>query len=193
VLSPGDLPSARRELTKALDGLRDPFSGRPVVASVRGREELYQGAFVERAPDLILELALDPGATGSADGYTYNLASSATAPSGTGVFRRLAPEEYLGRKGRTLSGSHRARGLFIACGPKVQPEGEVQAGIADVAATLLCRMAIAPPPELDGFPLGAVRSGRATRRLLPGATSDTGAPTDEARVRDRLRSLGYIE
>ena len=198
VLEPSDVPRAFSELTSALLSLRDPWSGRPVVTRVWQREELYRGPYVERAPDLLLELALD-------DGYSYNVMPSAGAPPGTGAFRRLAPEEYLGRKGRSLQGSHRPRGLFVAAGPSVEPVGQIEARMADVTATLLARMGAPQSTQHGGRVLHeALRSSpkanaggdspelTAARPAAPVAYAAVSGK-QSARVEQRLRRLGYIE
>jgi predicted AlkP superfamily phosphohydrolase/phosphomutase len=183
----------RAELTSALTELRNPNTGEPVVRAVHAREELYQGPFIERAPDLLLELELTAG-------YSYNLMPSASAP-GRMVFRRLTPGEFLGRKGRSLPGSHRPHGLFIATGPSVLRRGRIEAGIADASASLLARMGVAAP---DGggraLELGAHSPGvpaALPQAAMPSRADDererTALAGDEARVAARLRNLGYIE
>jgi predicted AlkP superfamily phosphohydrolase/phosphomutase len=193
-VEPADIPILRAQLEAALYALRDPYSGAPVVARVHAREELFHGPQVARAPDLLLELALDAG-------YSYNLMPSTGAPAGSGSFRRLAEHEFMGRKGRSLAGSHRDRGLYIACGPRVRPIGAIDAAIADVSATLLARMAVPGPSDLDGRVLHELL--RATPQPLaaasptppsaPDVTPPTSTTPNAARVEARLRRLGYIE
>ena len=181
----------RARVEAALYGLRDPGTGEPVVRRVFAREELFHGPMLARAPDLLLELAL-------CDGYSYNLMPSSAAPPGSGAFRRLQPHEHLGRKGRSLAGSHRDRGLYIAAGPRVRRAGEIDAAIADAAATLLARLGAAPDmlSELDGRVLGFIPPRASESTILaqptpvaPQAMTDT----QRARVEERLRRLGYIE
>lgn len=187
-VEPQALPALRDELQRTLFALRDPWSGQPVVSRVHPREELFSGPFVARAPDLLLELNLDAG-------YSYNLMPSSAAP-GDSAFRRLAPDEYLGRKGRSLQGSHRERGLFVAAGPAVRHAGEVQLGMTDASALVLARLGIeAPRPApaalletlLHGSPTGRAPFAPSPRRRAARAALDDG------RVESRLRSLGYIE
>lgn len=188
VVAPSERDALRREIEGALFALRDPWNGQQVVEAVHAREELYEGAFVERAPDLVITLALR-------EGYSYNLAPSGTGPAGTGPFRRLAPEEYLGRKGRSMPGAHRPRGIYIAHGPSVLAAGRVEAGIADASATLLSRLGIAPPPEARGRVLFEIlrESGEAARRLPDVVGSGRRRQAGEAAVAARLRALGYID
>jgi predicted AlkP superfamily phosphohydrolase/phosphomutase len=192
VLEPSHCARVVRELESFFAALRDPWTGERVVEQVWPREALFHGSQLERAPDLLLELSL-------ASGYSYNLMPSAGAAFGGGAFRRLTPAEYLGRKGRSLPGSHRPRGLFIACGPSVAPAGEVDAAMAEVSATLLARMGRSDLHRCDGAALAAIlRDFHAPRPTAAGPSfvEHSAGPVaggDEARVEARLRRLGYIE
>jgi predicted AlkP superfamily phosphohydrolase/phosphomutase len=176
-----------REVTDVLLALRDPWTHAPVVRSVWPREELYEGPHVDRAPDLLLDLFLDPS------GYSVNVMPSSTAPGGTGPWRRLSASEYLGRKGRSLPGSHRPRGLYIADGPSVRARGEVRARIGDATATVLARLGIAPSPEMCGRVLREVLHTRAIDRTLPAAPSPSLREGDRYSLERRLRALGYLD
>lgn len=188
IVAPNEVPAVRRRVRAALLALRDPWTGAPVVRHVWPREELFRGPFVERAPDLLLELHLDRG-------YSYNLMPTASAPPGTGPWRRLAPSEHRGRKGRSLVGSHRARGLYVAAGPRVAAVGEIEARIADATATLLCRLDVAVPPEAAGRVLFEALAdyGGDSKDLPPVERRQAMEPGDEARVEARLRALGYVD
>jgi predicted AlkP superfamily phosphohydrolase/phosphomutase len=187
-----EIAALRGRVEAVLYGLRDPSSGQPIVRRVYAREELFHGAMLARAPDLLLELALS-------DGYSYNLMPSSAAPRGSGAFRRLQANEYLGRKGRSLAGSHRDRGLYIAAGPRVRPAGEIDAAIADVAATLLARVGADQGmlQDLDGQVLHHTlhAAGAPAVHVPPPSAADLPHMTDAqtARVEERLRRLGYIE
>ena len=92
-------------LEGALYALRDPWSGKPVVRRLIAREELFEGPWVKRAPDYIVELNLDRTGAGE---YSYNLMPSL----GPGPkMRRLGQRELLGKKGRSLPGAHRSHGF----------------------------------------------------------------------------------
>jgi predicted AlkP superfamily phosphohydrolase/phosphomutase len=192
-LAAADRPQLVRDLEAFFATLRDPWTGERVVTQIWPREALFRGPVVERAPDLLLELSL-------ASGYSYNLMPSASAP-GNSAFRRLSPAEYLGRKGRSLPGSHRPAGLFIACGPSVAARGEIDAAMADVSATLLARMQLSHLHACDGRSLDEILTDgsratvpQPTAAAAPAQRTDatTGAAA-EARVEARLRRLGYIE
>lgn len=176
---------ALEEARRALLAVRDPDTGARVVHAAHLREELYEGPFVSRAPALILELALDRG-------YSYNLARS----RGPGApVERLPRTEHVGRKGRSLPGGHRPRGLMVLAGPDVAAVGEVQARIADASATLLARLGHASPPHASGRVLFEVLSNARDARPLPDVALEPGryADRDDAAVERRLRALGYVE
>jgi predicted AlkP superfamily phosphohydrolase/phosphomutase len=185
-----ELGAIRTEIEEWASRLRDPWSGERVIARVHAREEVFHGPFVDRAPDFVLELALERG-------YSWNLLPSASAPPGTGPFRRLGSEEYVGRKGCSLPGSHRPRGLFVAAGPRVRAIGEIDARIADATATLLVRLGVRPSFDLAGRVLREIlvrgpasTEGRALPEV-PRAHAIGGA--DLSRTEARLRALGYLD
>lgn len=182
------------QVRRALLNLRDPWTGEPVVRRVLRREEVYGGPHVPRAPDLILEMHL-------VEGYGHNLQPSSTAPPGKNPWRRLEPEEYLSRKGRSLPGSHRPNGLFIAAGPAVRAHGPVDAHIADAAVTALARMGVQAPPLTSGRILREILHRDPTFREGPARASDTADTTvsrattaeQQERLAQRLQALGYID
>jgi predicted AlkP superfamily phosphohydrolase/phosphomutase len=192
VLDPEDVPRVLAALEEALLSLRDPFTGAPMVAALWPREALYEGPWVTRAPDVVVELALDRERR--AAGATYNVAPSTDDPRGR-VVRRLAPDELRGRKGRSLAGSHRERGLYVAAGPSVAPVGEIDARIADATATLLARMDVTPPALFAGRVLHELLVERraGTERALPEVERRATDPRDLARTEARLRALGYVD
>lgn len=176
----------RQRVVDALERLRDPFTSRPLVARVFEREALFRGPFVARAPDLLLELRLDRG-------YSYNLMPSTSPLDPGALVTRLAPADYLGKKGRSLPGSHRPRGLFIAAGPRVEACGQRELSIADATAIVLARLDLAPPPGAPGrVPAGLVR-GQAPAKTLPPVAHGRSPQGDVRALERRLRALGYID
>lgn len=208
--------TAVAEVRAALAALRDPWTGRPVLKALHRREELFDGPYLERAPDLIVELELDGD-------YSYNLMPSSSHTPGalnrkmdgqadakSACWRRLEGAELLGRKGRSLPGSHRSHGFFLGSGPQVKPVGEVGLGVADVHATFLARMGLAPAPEAAGSVCWAALNvdrmpGRQTVQA-PRQASDPPTAPGHARAQNnrpsahavhlveaRLRALGYVD
>ncbi|MBX7194227.1 MAG: alkaline phosphatase family protein [Sandaracinaceae bacterium] len=190
VLDPIDVPRTIEALERALLALEDPWTGQPVVRAVWPREALYDGPLVSRAPDLVLELALDRERR--AEGATYNLMPSADELS-EGVFRRMREDELRGRKGRSLAGSHRDRGLFVAVGPSVRACGEIDARIADASATVLARMGVVQAERPAGRVLKEILVARHDAIPLPELAVEAAAGGELARTEARLRALGYLD
>lgn len=210
IVRPEQKREAVLQVRAALIGARDPWTGKPVVRDVIPREELFEGPHIDRAPDLLLDLHFE-------EGYSYNLmpseppsrqsrvwASAApwrqsrfTGPQpASSPFRRLGDTEKLGKKGRSLPGSHRPHGFMTLAGPGVRAAGQIDAHIADLSATLLCRLGLCVPPSFKGRVLWeALHQDQATStRPLPQARPIAPHATrNEGLVESRLRALGYIE
>lgn len=145
------------------------------VAKAWPREDLYSGPYMDRAPDIVLELAYE-------NGYAYSCLRARGGPG----FRRIAPQEFMGGKERGMNGSHRPEGvLFLSETCPV-----AHARLEDIAPTVLAALDV-PSPPMDGRPLwGATESAPplgVQRGVLP-------YTEEEAReVENRLRVLGYLE
>ena len=186
MVAPGAYAATRERVAAALATWRDE-AGRPVVERVWRREELYAGPFVERAPDLVLELAL-------VDGYSRScLPSAGRGPA----LRRLAPAEHGGGKGRGMNGTHRPDGLFVLAGAGVRPAGALgPADIVDVLPTLLALAGEPVPGGLDGRPIAGALAAepRSAPDPLPEAALGP-RPFDAGETRElaaRLAALGYL-
>lgn len=103
VIQPSERDAAFNKVHELLIQLSDPETGERVVKNIWRREDLFKGPWVDSAPDVIIEFNLK-------NGYSYNLMPSV---SKSPVWERLDPDDYGGRKGRCLPGSHRACGLHL--------------------------------------------------------------------------------
>ncbi len=169
-VEPADYERVRSEVIDALRDWKLPGGG-PVVARVRRREEVYVGPCVGRAPDLVVELALDAG-------YGLSLVGTPWQKPDTGSLRTLERHEWGGGRGRGMNGSHRPDGIWLASGEGAQALS-ARPRLEDVAPTLLAALGVAWDGALDGSVLGG-----------PPRAYD---PEEEALVAQRLRRLGYLE
>jgi hypothetical protein len=117
---------------------------------------------------------------------------SPASDQGAPYLQRLAPADYLGKKGRSLPGSHRPRGLMVAAGPSIKARGQIEIDIEGSSALVLARIGAAPPLGARGqYPAGLVSGhGAATLPELPVARA---ASSNIAALEARLRALGYVD
>ncbi len=171
-VAPADYERVRTEAIGALLDWKLPDGG-PVVARARRREDVYTGSCVERAPDVVVELALD-------EGYGLSLVPTPWGAPDARAIRRLADDELAGGRGRGMNGTHRPDGVCLEVGPAgllALAHGERPPGLTDVAPAVLRALGVSAAP----------RSGPPPRANVPYSAAD------EALVSERLRALGYLE
>ncbi len=139
------------------------------------REELYDGPYVDRAPDIIVELALE-------NGYSHSCLRSRGGPS----FRRIGPDEYLGGKERGMNGNHRPTGVLFLSKPTVSGAARLE----DVAPTVLAEIGV-PSPPMDGTSL--LDAPLESDAWDVPCDSRVYTPAETEVVERRLRDLGYFE
>jgi hypothetical protein len=137
------------------------------VARAAPREDVHEGPFLERAPDVLFELALE-------DGYAHSIVPTRWDDADAPAVRTLAGDELAGGRGRGMNGTHRPDGVWLAVGGE-RDDRTPPAGIAGVARRLLGALG-ANAPGADG-----------------GAGRYDYDAAEEARVAARLRALGYLE
>lgn len=166
-----DYERCRDDVIEALLDWKLP-GGAPVVASARRREEVHAGPCVDRAPDVVVELALD-------EGYGLSLVQTPWSVDSAPSVRELAEDELAGGRGRGMNGTHRPEGIWIGTGPAADwLDADAAPALEDVAPTALRALGVAWEGDLSGRALMAEREY---------------SPEEEARVAARLRALGYLE
>jgi predicted AlkP superfamily phosphohydrolase/phosphomutase len=184
-VAPDAYERTRDEVIDCLRSWKLP-NGESVVDRARRREDAYTGPFTDRAPDVVVELALDHGyglslvaspAPVEIPGFVAKWISRRWTTAVASV-RRLEDDELAGGRGRGMNGTHRPDGIFIASEAEGLTGAAPPRSLADVAPWLLERMGIAGSDPGD-------REGTETRRDY--------TPEEDAMVAERLRSLGYLE
>jgi predicted AlkP superfamily phosphohydrolase/phosphomutase len=181
----------RQEVAAALMTMRDPETGEAMVRRVYRREELYQGPFLEQAPDLIIEW----------QDYAY---------WGRGQYDSHAPvfqaQRHFDFSDQPLTGSHRPEGILIAYGPGIRVGAEIKEALhlVDLAPTILSLLGIAPSTVMDGRlrrDLFIEEQAEYRQQLFPANNGSTPSGTtaelkysaeDEEKIAQHLRSLGYL-
>ena len=140
------------------------------------RAALFEGPEVDRAPDIILEMALEGD-------YSHSCLRS--APGGP-AFRRIGPDEALGGKERGMNGTHRDTGILFLS----QNTQAASASLADIAPTVLDALNVAGP-SMDGSSL--LGGAHALSQVAPRNEQSPYTEEEEAVVAERMRGLGYFE
>jgi hypothetical protein len=183
VIAPGDeYDQTCQALVRSLPArLLDPQSGEPVVERIYCRNELYQGDYLFRAPDLIA--VLRPGYAPSPKSIMSGLDGAAVwpVPAGTRAAAGLHP--------MTVSG------LALAVGAPFAP-GQVvaQSSLINIAPTILHTLHLAVPANMNGNVIvdlftSAFMQQHPAQRTDPGSNLSS---EDEEEILARLKSLGYL-
>ncbi len=151
--------------------------GTPLVEHIWKKEEIYRGAHLAEAPDILF--------------LPRNLETIAFGDFEFGSNRVI--EKSFG-----VSSSHRMNGIFVASGDGVKNAGEFSgASLIDLAPTILHLMGLPVPTDMDGRVLTEALTD--TRAVEYGGTSEGSAATrdgyseeEEKEVIERLADLGYI-
>ena len=173
----------REEIIAALGRCRDA-DGRPIIAEIRRREELYHGPHADKAGDLFVRLVDRAITSVSLDGKVIEI-----------------PRRLLGRR-RVRSGFHRPEGIFILAGAGVR-QGAALEGLRlyDVAPTVLYYLGLPVPAALDGRVALEAFAASFTAARAPSYVDDgrqEGGPEvvysleEAGAVEERLRDLGYL-
>ena len=183
-VAPEDYERVRQRIIDALMQLRSPETGETIVCRAYRREELYHGAQLENAPDIVIEWA-DHTCWGR--GY-YG--------SQVPVFER---QEHLDFSAQPLTGAHRPEGILLACGPAIQPGVRVQgAKLCDLAPTIFHILGFEPPADMDGRVLtemlrevktDLVQTTHEAARIFSPADY---TPEEADLISEHLRALGYL-
>ncbi|MFN2427150.1 MAG: alkaline phosphatase family protein [Candidatus Binatia bacterium] len=209
LVTAGERDDVLERVTRDLLAARDPFDGEPVVERVRRREDLFDGPFASRYPDLILELRR-PG------GYAYTAGSSRSGLERDWM-RRLHPEERSGAKGSTTSGTHSPLGIAVIAGPRLErgrclekvakpprePGVELRGGysvawpecsLPDLGVTVLALAGVAPSAAMQGVSVVANDDLRRVDDHDDESPRGGGeySEDEEREVEGRLRALGYL-
>lgn len=174
-----ELDRVKRELRDRFVSLRAP-DGRPACDAVHLSEEVFHGAALAGAPD-VLPILRD---------HRYELDDE--------VFHKQAFTDH----SSLPRGVHHPDGIGIFAGPGTVPGREVASSILDVTPTLLYMAGLDVPRDLDGRVVtDAFTHAHLTEvpvavgAPIGGATHEEESPysaEEEAAIEESLRGLGYL-
>jgi len=178
IVEPGaQQDEVRQQVAEALQTLRHPESGQPLLERVIPGDEVAHGPYAHHGPDLHVVF----------DGYRA-IAFPLFATDSRLITRQI----------RGDSGCHRMDGLLIAWGAGVRSGGIADgARITDLAPTILHLLGLPVPSDMDGQALTSLLTLARPVEIEEVAPVELDAAAglsaeDSAEVENRLRSLGYL-
>ncbi len=177
----GEYKKIRDKLISELSEIKNPENGERIVKKVYLKEEIYEGPFINDAPDIILELA---------EGY--------------GLTNKIFDSSIVTKRAE-IRGCHHREGIFICYGKDITKMGYTfqRAFLWDIMPTVLHYFDIPIPADVDGKPIIEIfkkdskfyRSPSFTEsqkplRLMKKVNEITGK--GEKEIRERLENLGYL-
>ena len=192
-VEPAEYTALTDFIIEKLRELKDPRTGKPIIARIYRRGELFHGPFSNEAADLIVDWWSEDSLFSTAP----SLAKDRDKPPVIILEHRPAEDSVWG-------GTHRLDGIFVVSGPDLKRGAEIKdARLIDFAPTLLHLFGLAVPEDMDGRVLADAFRPEflATHPVKWGAASGisesdrTSGYTDEesAKVEERLQALGYLE
>jgi predicted AlkP superfamily phosphohydrolase/phosphomutase len=191
IVPPEECDQLRDDIAAKLLTLRDPDTGEAVIERVYRREGVYSGAYVEQAPDLILDWD-----------YAYDCRERVgTEHRDRDIFENEAT--YIPFASYRKTGVHRRDGVFLMVGSPARPGRVAGARLVDIAPTLLHLVGIPVPDDMDGRVLAdALQPDWLAQHPVTYQTVQPGADegetlgygeSEKALVKERLRALGYLD
>ena len=185
IVTPDTYLSLCEQITQELYSLFDPEDGKPVVDKVIPRQDIFDGPYMEAAPDLIVLMRELTYITH--EGFELNV-------EGQNPFVTPVTGESAG---------HRLEGVLMVAGPHIaHRQTLLTASITDITPTVLYLMGIAPQSDIDGHILEMLFDDyflAEKREFLQAigdaariAEEETWTQQDEREVVQRLRDLGYL-
>ena len=173
--------STRARLIRDLEDLKDAATGDRIISEIHTREQVFPGAAMEDAPDLLLVLR-DCGFVS--------------------IKNRLPVVE----RRPEVVGTHHPDGVFIGWGPGVSAGATLaRRNIVDVGATLLYSLGLDVPSDFEGkvppslftqehLAAHPITIGAATAVAAgPSDAADGMGEDEKAKILAQLQLLGYME
>lgn len=180
IIPPEKYESVREELTSKIQNLRSPVDGKPMVKRVWKREELFQGRYLDNAPDILIQ---------NREGYKFVTNNKVSEG-------RLYFPPRIGH-----CGNHRSVGMTAMAGRNVEPgESDLDIDIQDFAPTILGAMGTAIPKELEGVFRSEFFGGTTPEWVkyedLPvyrdQSVNEVYTDEEQEEIKNRLEQLGYM-
>lgn len=186
IVRPGnEYESVREDIIKELKQFKDTETGDTVINSVMKKEEIFNGEYLDHAPDIVVSFN---------EHYGCTKIVLDRGPNKSGTIRPGGP----------ICADHHPNGLFIVKSPHVITcKNGMRAKITDIAPTILYMMDVPIPQAIDGRVLTEIfddsyRGEKSVKYSDVSHEADSGktvkySDEDARKIAERLKNLGYIE
>src|SRR6185369_10768290 len=152
-IAPNEYEAVRNRLIRDLEDLKDPETGERIIAEIHKREDVFPGAAMKDAPDLLMVLR------------DFGFVS----------VKNVLP---VVEKRHYPIGTHHPDGVFLAYGPGIEAGKMLgRRHITDVAATLLYSLGLEVPSDFEGVvpPAMFTAEHKTAHPVVIGAATQTGS------------------
>lgn len=189
--------SVRDELLNTLRAVQTP-DGKPVFDAVEPREAVFEGPYIDDAPDIVLVPAsFDHFLSGSLLGEQFGPPSEPWNHKRAGVIIATGPDITV-PNGETQAASDGGTQTTSSADAQVASDAGTQAGsdsktphLFDVAPTVLATFDVPPSERMDGTTLPIVESHERTQ--YPEFNAREIRTNSDKAVAKHLANLGYLE
>ena len=114
-----------------------------------------------------------------------------------GLSRSMKGSSYIRYSNNPLKGSHRKNGMYVINGDRIKTGMKMDADIADIVPTLYAMLGVELPENMDGRVLEEVMDEEVDLNYtesskLSDASKTTLSESEEALIKQRLESMGYL-
>lgn len=159
-------PTVREHLRDELADLT--YQGEQVLSDVQPAEAVYDGPFVDDAPDLLLS---------SSDGWE--------------IYGGIVPSTFESQVMSWTSGNHPV-GMLLASGPGIEAQSLSERSLLDIAPTILHSLDTAVPSDMDGSVIEEIAGTEAVSTRDPIEASRTAEQSRSEGLEQRLQDIGYL-
>jgi predicted AlkP superfamily phosphohydrolase/phosphomutase len=185
-----DYMEVRGKVKSWLLSIKDPKTGGQAIPNIYEKETIYPGSAVDNAPDLILSWWEGEGFTPWPSVINGRVVGSPIV-------------EYVSHplsSGKEWGGTHTMEGIVLLKGPGIIPGDLTDSRIIDIAPTIFSALGEPVNDYFDGHPLIEFHRDKkqindAGGKSIFKNTKSTPelSETEQSKIENRLRQLGYIE